>query len=139
MRAVVLSVALPRVRITRGRSRTCARTSPGNARRWAVSISPSNAGIGGFRAIGKRGSIAIEGAGGLRSVRYEFASSYHNCETQATIVANRGVVEARARAELWLSPWITAGATLGTNVLERDDWMAGLYLGVHSRAFADGR
>jgi hypothetical protein len=93
------------------------------------------AGIGGFRATGKLGAIAIEGAGGLRNVRYEFASSYHNCESRATIVANRGVVEARARAELWLSPWITAGATLGTNVLERDDWMAGVYLGVHSRAF----
>lgn len=96
-------------------------------------------GIAGYRAVGRRGSLAIEGAGGLRSVRYKFDSSYHDCATSTTIVDNRSVVEARARAEVWLNPWLTAGVTLGSNVLERDDWMAGIYLGAHSRAFAGGR
>jgi hypothetical protein len=96
-------------------------------------------GVGGFRASGSRGSIAVEGAGGLRTVRYNFDSTYHHCETRTTIVANQSVVEARARAELWLSPWVTAGATIGANVLERNDWMAGLFVGFHSRAFAGGR
>ena len=97
------------------------------------------AGVGGYRAVGSRGAIALEGAGGLRSVRYHFDSSYHYCETTTTIVDTRTIVEARARAELWLNPWITAGATLGANVLEQHDWMAGLYVGFHSRAFAGGR
>jgi hypothetical protein len=96
-------------------------------------------GIGGYRASGQRGSIAIEGAGGVRSVRYHFDSYYHNCESTTTIAATRGVVEARARGELWLSPWITAGATLGANVLDRQDWMAGVFVGFHSRAFAGTR
>lgn len=97
------------------------------------------AGFAGYRASGSRGSIAIEGAGGLRSVRYNFESSYHLCETSETFVSTTSVIEARARGELWLSPWLTAGAQLGTNVLDRGDWMAGLYLGVHSRAFAGTR
>ena len=96
-------------------------------------------GVGGYRAVGSRGAIAIEGAGGLRSVRYNFDSSYHYCETTTTVTANMGVVEARARAELWLSPWLTAGVTVGSNVLERSDWMAGFYFGAHSRAYAGAR
>jgi hypothetical protein len=72
-------------------------------------------------------------------VHYTFESSYHLSETSTTLVYNDGVVEARARGELWLSPWITAGATVGASVLDRGDWMAGVYLGVHSRAFAGSR
>ena len=34
---------------------------------------------------------------------------------------------------------MTAGATIGSNMLARGDWMAGVYLGFHSRAFAGGR
>ncbi|HEY5944337.1 MAG TPA: hypothetical protein VIV40_02550 [Kofleriaceae bacterium] len=96
-------------------------------------------GIGGYRANGRRGSIAVEGAGGLRSVHYNFESNYHLCETSSTIVSTHSVVEARARAELWLNPWLTAGVTVGANVLEQADWMAGFYFGAHSRAFAGGR
>jgi hypothetical protein len=96
-------------------------------------------GVGGFRASGKRGSLALEGAAGLRNVRYHFDSYYHHCETTTTISVTREIVEARARGEVWLSPWVTAGATLGANVLAQGDWMAGLYLGFHSRAFAGSR
>ena len=97
------------------------------------------AAIGGYRISGGRGSLAIEGAGGERSVSYHFASAYHDCETSSTITAMRTVVEARARAELWLSPWVTAGVSVGSNVLEQSDWNAGLYLGLHTRAFAGSR
>ena len=96
-------------------------------------------GVGGYRASSKLGSLALEGAGGLRSVRYSFDSSYHNCETTETIAVTRGVVEARARGELWLNPWVTLGASLGTNVLAKNDWSAGLFFGFHSRAFAGSR
>ena len=97
------------------------------------------AAIGGYRISGGRGSLAIEGAGGERSVSYHFASAYHDCETSSTITAMRTVVEARARAELWLSPWVTAGVSVGSNVLQQSDWNAGLYLGLHTRAFAGSR
>jgi hypothetical protein len=96
-------------------------------------------GVAGYRASGHRGAIALEGAAGMRSVRYNFESSYHNCETETTITSNRAVVEARARAEAWLSPWLAVGVTLGSNVLDRSDWMAGFYFGAHSRAYAGSR
>lgn len=96
-------------------------------------------GLAGFRAALGPASFAVEGAAGLRSVRYQFESAYHHCVSTTTIASTHEVVEARARAELWLNPWISAGATLGANVLERDDWMAGLFVGFHSRAFAGSR
>jgi hypothetical protein len=95
--------------------------------------------IAGIRGGTRRGSVALEGAGGVRAVNYRFNSSYHHCEEITTINVVRGVVEARARAEVWLLPWITAGATLGANVTALDDWMAGLYLGVHNRTFGGRR
>jgi hypothetical protein len=96
-------------------------------------------GIAGIRGTTRRATFAVEAAGGVRTERYRFASSYHDCESTSAINVSQGVVEARARAELWLNPWLTAGVSLGTSVVEHDDWLAGLYVGFHSRAFAGGR
>jgi hypothetical protein len=88
---------------------------------------------------GKRGSLALEGGGGMRSVSYTFNSSYHNCATSTTISQTRPVAEARVRGELWLNPWIAAGAVFGANALAQNDWQAGVFFGFHTRAFAGGR
>lgn len=96
-------------------------------------------GVLGARGSTGRGTLAVEAAGGARSMMYHFDSSYHECETTSTITVTRAVVEARARAELWAGPWFTFGATVGANVLAKGDWLAGLYFGVHSRAFAGSR
>ena len=96
-------------------------------------------GVAGVRGSLGRATLAVEGAGGVRSVRYHFDSTYHACESTSTIQDTRGVVEARARAEVWAGPWFTFGATVGANLAERGDWLAGLYLGLHSRAYAGGR
>lgn len=96
-------------------------------------------GVAGFRGSAGRATFALEGAGGVRHVRYNFESTYHHCIDTSTIAVSRAIVEARARGELWLNPWITAGATLGSNVLDRGDWVAGVFLGVHSRAFGGAR
>ncbi|NVB82979.1 MAG: hypothetical protein HOV81_31665 [Kofleriaceae bacterium] len=96
-------------------------------------------GIAGLRGTAGRATFGLEAAGGVRTERYRFASTYHNCETTSVIGVSEAVVEARARAELWLNPWITAGVSLGTSVVERNDWLAGAYFGFHTRAFAGGR
>lgn len=44
------------------------------------------------------------------------------------------VAEPRVRGQLWLSPQVTFGATLGTSLAERA-WMAGIAFGFHSHAF----
>jgi hypothetical protein len=96
-------------------------------------------GVAGYSARLGFATLAVEGAAGVRSVQYHFASAYLDCAQSTSIVDTRGVVEARARAESWLGPWVSAGATVGTSVIARGDWMAGLYLGLHSRSFGGGR
>jgi hypothetical protein len=96
-------------------------------------------GVVGVRGRTGAGTLGVEMAGGLRAVSYSFHSSYHGCEQMADLLAFAPVAEARARGELWLSPWLTAGAMVGASVLERDAWMGGLYLGVHSRSFGGER
>jgi hypothetical protein len=92
-------------------------------------------GVAGVRLPLGFGALGVELAGGVRAVSYAFRSSYHDCRQTTNVSALAGVAEARARGELWLGPWLTAGVTLGTSVLERNNWMGGLYLGVHSRTF----
>jgi hypothetical protein len=96
-------------------------------------------GVVGVRAATGFGALGVELAGGLRAVSYSFHSSYHDCQQSTSINALAAVAEARARGELWLTPWLAAGATLGTSVLERNAWMGGLYLGIHSRAYGGDR
>jgi hypothetical protein len=62
-------------------------------------------------------------AGGVRFVNGE------------TDQAEQGVLEARLRCQLWLSPWVAAGVLVGTSLLERGDWVAGISLGTHSFGF----
>ncbi|HEY0985415.1 MAG TPA: hypothetical protein VGD80_00135 [Kofleriaceae bacterium] len=93
----------------------------------------------GIRGAGHAGAIAVELSGGMRALSYGFHSSYHDCVTGSSVLVYAPVAEARARGELWLSPWLTAGVTVGTSVLESRTWMGGLYLGVHTRAFGGGR
>jgi len=85
------------------------------------------------------GGLGVELAGGMRAVSYSFQSNYHDCEQTTSITAFAPIAEARVRGELWLSPWLTAGATVGTSVLEKHSWMGGVYLGVHTRAFGGER
>jgi len=96
-------------------------------------------GVVGLHAAVGFGGVGVELAGGLRAVSYSFHSSYHDCRQLTSVTALAAVGEARARGELWLGPWLTAGIAIGTSVLERNAWMGGVYLGVHSRAFGGDR
>lgn len=51
----------------------------------------------------------------------------------------RLVIEPRASAELWLSPWLTIGARAGTDLVNDQEVMFGLYLGIYSHAFDGSR
>jgi hypothetical protein len=95
--------------------------------------------VAGARAALGRGTVAVELAGGVRTRMYNFDSTYHGCETSSTVSVSRGVVDARVRGELWNGPWFALGATAGANLVERGDWMMGVYFGLHSRAYAGAR
>jgi len=85
------------------------------------------------------GRVGVELAGGVRTAHYSFQSSYHLCETATNVSAAAPLVEARVSYERWLSPFISAGATVGASVVDRGSWMGGLQLGFHTRAFGGSR
>lgn len=93
----------------------------------------------GIRGASHAGGLGVELAGGVRTVSYSFHSSYLSCEQDTSVRAYGAIAEARARGELWVNPWLTAGVTVGTSLLERNTWMGGVYLGVHTRAFGGDR
>lgn len=111
----------------------------------APSITPSGSptlgalGVAGFRGALGPGALGVEMAGGVRSIHYGYESRYLSCVTTTSHTASTSVLEARARASLWLSPFVSVGATAGASVLERGAWMAGVHVGFASRAFGDLR
>ena len=90
--------------------------------------------LDGLFSFGARGglgpvSLGAELAGGVMQ------SSFPKQPTEQT----DAIFEARGRAELWLAPWFTVGGAIGASLIDRGTWMAGLYLGVHTWAYAGDR
>lgn len=86
--------------------------------------------------------IAVELAGGVLAtpVIAKFADDTDSGITHTATLAAlaRPAAEARLRFARWLSPWASAGAFAGADLLGRG-YSAGLQLGVHLRAFDGGR
>jgi len=90
--------------------------------------------LDGLLSLGVRGglgpiSLGAELSGGVMQ------SSFPQQQGEQT----DALVEARGRAELWLAPWFTVGGAIGASLIDRGAWMAGLYLGVHTWAYAGDR
>jgi hypothetical protein len=71
-------------------------------------------------------SIGVELVGGWRGLRYD---------ADDTDDVNAFVAEPRARGQVQLSDQVTFGAVVGATLGELGSWMAGAYIGFHSRAF----
>jgi hypothetical protein len=80
--------------------------------------------IGGEHA-GKLGSIGAELASGWRGIKPGYGAD----------TENELVFEPRVRGQLWIAEQWTIGAAAGARLGGGGDWMAGVYLGVHSHAF----
>jgi len=85
------------------------------------------AGVLGVAERVGRARIGVEGVAGGRTISYDFDGF--------TATATVPVVEARVRGELWLNPWVAAGATVGSSVIARNDWVAAFYLAMHTRSY----
>ncbi|MBA3465369.1 MAG: hypothetical protein H0T46_35890 [Deltaproteobacteria bacterium] len=95
--------------------------------------------LGGAIALGARlrsGVLdaGLEGVAGVRTLVYQYESHYLACETTTSITATTPVFEARGRAALWLTPFISLGVTAGRSLVD-DAWITGLHLGASTRAF----
>lgn len=90
--------------------------------------------LDGLASLGIRGglgpvALSVELSGGAMVSSYP---SQNDVSTDA-------LLEAHARADLWLAPWFSLGGTIGASLIDRGDWMAGLYLGFHTWAYAGDR
>jgi opacity protein-like surface antigen len=86
---------------------------------------------GAYGVAGGRGDLgavrlSAELVAGRRWVRYEL-----NGATDPSKL----VAEPRIRADLWLSPYWTLGGAVGATLSDRQVWMAGIYIGVHDKAY----
>lgn len=84
----------------------------------------------GSGAIGLRGNLAfialgVELAGGGLAYSYPDDRGLRGAP----------LLEARGRADIWLTPWFTVGATLGTSLIRDDEWLAGISLATHTAPF----
>lgn len=132
-----------------GLSRTAGRAEMTSAGMFgAPSITPSSslvaganavAGIHGVLGAAGRGSFGAELAGGVRSITYYYESHYLSCVSTTSHSVSTPILEARARAQLWLSPFVNLGASAGASVIDRGAWMAGVHLGFATKAYANLR
>lgn len=90
------------------------------------------AGVFGLAEPIGRSRVAIEGAFGARTVVY-------TVDNGSSASATAPVVEARVRAETWLTPYMTVGGIAGASVIDRSDWMAGVTVGFHTLAYGGQR
>ncbi len=93
-------------------------------------------GVGG--AIGPA-SLGVEVAGGVRSITYYYQSRYLACLNYLSHSVSSPILEARARAQLWVSPFFHVGVSAGASVIDRGAWMGGVHLGFASKAYANHR
>jgi hypothetical protein len=94
----------------------------------------SGLGVAGLRLRLGNLHVAGEAAGGFRTLSYSYQSKYLACEQTTTLTDTSPVLEARARAAWWVTPFITVGATAGKSLID-DAWMGGLFVGGHTRTF----
>ena len=97
--------------------------------------------LGGTGILGIGGRVTssldlgVELAGGVRVLAYSFDSTYLACETSTTITAAQPMLEARARASLWLTPHVALSALAGKSALD-NGMVGGLAIGLTNHAFA---
>lgn len=83
-------------------------------------------------------SLSAEAVAGVRVISVVAHSSHGSCVVDDTVEHTRPMVEARARADVWLTPRLTVGAYAGGDVITHAP-TAGFVFSAHLRAFDGGR
>lgn len=90
--------------------------------------------LGALASIGARGSL------GFISLSAEISGGGMEYSTPTQDDAHgQWLLEARGRVDLWMTPWFTLGGMLGASLIDRGDWLAGAFIGVHTWSFAGDR
>ena len=91
-------------------------------------------GIVGARLALSPFEIGGELFAGGRSIRLT-----HNINDNKASADRYGVVEVRAIAGAWVTPWLLLEASVGTGILDREEWLATIGVAFHSRSYAGER
>jgi hypothetical protein len=83
-------------------------------------------------------SASAEMLGGVRTVSVTAESEHGACITQDTTVHASAVLEARVRADYWLTPRVSLGGWMGTDLISEAP-SAGIVISSHLRAFDGAR
>jgi hypothetical protein len=78
-----------------------------------------------------RGELGV----GVRAVGLAVETSHDDCVLSETIYDTSLLVRPRLAAQRWITPWVSMGASVGTNLMQRGETSVGLFLGGHLRAF----
>lgn len=100
---------------------TIAETLEPGARSYAAGLQ----GLVGLQGGTKTLELGVEVAGGIRFI--DTAGEHGTGEEL--------LLEARARLDLWLTPWVSIGGTIGASLIDQGDSIIGIQLGLHSYAY----
>jgi hypothetical protein len=79
--------------------------------------------------------LGLRDGGSSLTFGVELAAGGRVIDSHDVLNGSEAVLEARAHAELWITPWFTVGALVGASLLDRGDWVTGLQLGFHSWSY----
>lgn len=96
----------------------------------AGKASADDADIGGAYAI-----VGVERAAKVGSVGAELATGWRGLRVPNSETINRFLLEPRVRGQIWIAEQWSLGGTVGAGFGNSIEWMAGVFLGLHSNAF----
>jgi hypothetical protein len=91
----------------------------------------------GERAMTAGGALllGLHGGGSSLKLGAELAAGGRIVDSHDVIAGEQFVLEVRAHGDLWITPWFTIGALIGTSLLDRGDVVTGIQLGFHSWSY----
>lgn len=82
-----------------------------------------------------RGEVGIGVRAVGLSVETRYAVDGEDCVLGETLFDTAALIRPRLSAQRWVTPWVSVGASAGTNLASRGETSVGLFVGGHLRAF----
>ena len=95
--------------------------------------------VGGLAYYLGRWTLRSEAQVGRRIVTLDVTTRDADGVDQSSVHDQQWQLRPQVAVESWLSPWITAGAALSTDMLHEGDMTMGVYIGGHLRAYDSSR
>jgi hypothetical protein len=120
-------------------------TNPAPVGSGALTLEPDNglyatvAAVAGLSYYLGKWTLRSEAQVGHRFVSLDVTSRHGDCVDRSAVSDQQWQLRPQASLETWLSPWITAGAALSTDMLHEGDMAMSVFIGGHLRAYDASR